>query len=194
MQIHIGRDGQALGTFDENEVRDGLATGRFLGSDLAWRDGMGDWQPLSSFSILNAPPALQQSSSSFPATTPILMSATPPKSGLALASMICGITAIPGCFLLHSASPVIDRDYLRTSGIVRNRQEAAPRKQPQHGQGRVDLGLYHDCAVDYRIHFQYRDGRLECRNGWHGEIVFWIYGRNAFSWFGDRQKHKWGFC
>lgn len=98
MQIHIGRDGQALGTFDENEVRDGLATGRFLGSDLAWRDGMGDWQPLSSFSILDAPPALQQSPSSFPATTPILMSATPPKSGLALASMICGITAIPGCF------------------------------------------------------------------------------------------------
>ncbi len=98
MQIHIGRNGQALGIFGEDEVRIGLANGTFLGTDLAWRDGMGEWQPLSSFSSFNAPPVLQQDASALPATTPILMSATPPKSGLALASMICGIAAIPGCF------------------------------------------------------------------------------------------------
>lgn len=46
-QYHLARDGQQLGTFSEEEVKSGLAAGRFSPSDLHWTDGMGDWQPVS---------------------------------------------------------------------------------------------------------------------------------------------------
>jgi len=44
--IHIGRGGTNLGTFSMEEVQEGLRTGRFLATDLAWETGMTDWQPL----------------------------------------------------------------------------------------------------------------------------------------------------
>lgn len=47
MEIHLARDGSALGIFSENEVREGLAAGRFRPSDLAWRQGMPAWTPLA---------------------------------------------------------------------------------------------------------------------------------------------------
>jgi hypothetical protein len=47
--IHVARGANTLGTFSEEEVRHGLRSGRFMGSDLGWREGMGSWQPLSQF-------------------------------------------------------------------------------------------------------------------------------------------------
>jgi hypothetical protein len=47
--IHVNRSGQNLGVFDEARVREGLASGEFIGTDLAWREGMTTWQPLSEF-------------------------------------------------------------------------------------------------------------------------------------------------
>ncbi len=47
MEIHVARDGSALGVFSPDEVRAGLTEGRFRGSDLAWRAGMGAWTPLA---------------------------------------------------------------------------------------------------------------------------------------------------
>jgi hypothetical protein len=47
--IHINRSGAGLGTFSEGDVREGLRTGRFIGTDLGWREGMATWQPLSQF-------------------------------------------------------------------------------------------------------------------------------------------------
>jgi hypothetical protein len=44
--IHIGRGGTNLGTFSIEEVQEGLRTGRFLATDLAWETGMADWQLL----------------------------------------------------------------------------------------------------------------------------------------------------
>lgn len=41
--FHLGRDGEELGVFPEHEIREGLLTGRFLPSDLAWTEGMPDW-------------------------------------------------------------------------------------------------------------------------------------------------------
>jgi len=45
--FHINRSGTSLGTFSEEDVRAGLQSGRFLGTDLGWRDGMAMWQPLA---------------------------------------------------------------------------------------------------------------------------------------------------
>src|SRR6266487_3190042 len=47
--IHVNRGATSLGAFPEEEVRDGLRTGRFVSSDIGWREGMASWQPLSQF-------------------------------------------------------------------------------------------------------------------------------------------------
>src|SRR6266699_5188670 len=48
--IHVNRGGTSLGTFSEEDVRAGLRSGRFAGTDLGWREGMASWQSLSPFS------------------------------------------------------------------------------------------------------------------------------------------------
>jgi hypothetical protein len=45
--IHVARNGAKIGTFSVEEVREGLRTGRFLPTDMAWEAGMADWRPLS---------------------------------------------------------------------------------------------------------------------------------------------------
>jgi len=46
MQIHVARHQQQLGVFAAEDIVAGLASGRFLASDLAWREGMAAWTPL----------------------------------------------------------------------------------------------------------------------------------------------------
>ena len=48
--IHVNRGATSLGAFPEEEVREGLRTGRFASSDLGWREGMPAWKPLLEFS------------------------------------------------------------------------------------------------------------------------------------------------
>jgi hypothetical protein len=50
--IHVNRGATSLGTFSEEEVREGLRTGRFAPTDLGWSEGMANWQPLSQFTEL----------------------------------------------------------------------------------------------------------------------------------------------
>jgi uncharacterized membrane protein len=52
--IFISRNREQLGQFTEQEVRSGLVTGQFLGTDLAWKEGMAEWQLLSSFNLVPA--------------------------------------------------------------------------------------------------------------------------------------------
>src|SRR5206468_3789698 len=47
--IHVNRGATSLGVFPEEQVREGIRAGRFLPSDLGWREGMASWQPLSEF-------------------------------------------------------------------------------------------------------------------------------------------------
>jgi hypothetical protein len=44
--IHVARDGANIGSFSKEEVREGLRTGKFLPTDMAWEEGMSDWLPL----------------------------------------------------------------------------------------------------------------------------------------------------
>jgi hypothetical protein len=48
--IHVNRGATSLGTFPEEQVREALRAGRFLPTDLGWKEGMANWQPLSQFS------------------------------------------------------------------------------------------------------------------------------------------------
>src|SRR5216117_3398572 len=56
--IHVNRGATSLGVFSEEEVREGLRTGRFAPSDIGWREGMATWQPLSQFPELSAATAV----------------------------------------------------------------------------------------------------------------------------------------
>jgi hypothetical protein len=47
--MHVNRSGTTLGIFSEEDVRAGLRAGRFAPTDLGWREGMPQWQPLSQF-------------------------------------------------------------------------------------------------------------------------------------------------
>ena len=47
--IHVNRSGTSLGIFSEEDVRAGLRAGRFAPTDLGWREGMAQWQPLAQF-------------------------------------------------------------------------------------------------------------------------------------------------
>jgi hypothetical protein len=73
--IHVNRGATSLGAFSEEEVREGLRTGRFVPTDIGWREGMANWQPLSQFPELGvaapaAPPAqIGASAMSEPAAT-----------------------------------------------------------------------------------------------------------------------------
>jgi hypothetical protein len=53
--IHVNRGATSLGVFSEEEVREGLHTGRFVPTDIGWREGMANWQPLSQFADLGVP-------------------------------------------------------------------------------------------------------------------------------------------
>src|SRR5207244_3670703 len=47
--IHVNRGATSLGAFPEDQVREGIRSGRFVASDLGWKEGMANWQPLSQF-------------------------------------------------------------------------------------------------------------------------------------------------
>jgi hypothetical protein len=44
--IHVARDGAKLGEFTLEQIREGLGTGQFRTTDLAWQSGMAEWRPV----------------------------------------------------------------------------------------------------------------------------------------------------
>jgi hypothetical protein len=77
--IHVNRGARNLGVFSEEEVREGLHTGRFVSTDIGWREGIANWQPLSQFPELGAAaPAAPPAQISAGATS----EAAAPRSGL----------------------------------------------------------------------------------------------------------------
>ncbi len=46
MNYYISRGRQQFGKYTEEDIRYGLADGKFLGTDLAWQKGMEEWKPL----------------------------------------------------------------------------------------------------------------------------------------------------
>ena len=58
MQLFIAKDGERLGPYSLEQVRDFLATGELTGQELAWHEELGDWTPLEDLL-----PALEQTSS-----------------------------------------------------------------------------------------------------------------------------------
>jgi uncharacterized membrane protein len=68
--IHINRDRENIGKFNDQDVADGLKSGRFLPTDLAWREPMTSWEPLSTFTDLPPPETPEETKAEISAGTP----------------------------------------------------------------------------------------------------------------------------
>jgi hypothetical protein len=77
--IHIGRGGTNLGAFSEDDVREGLRSGRFFLTDLGWREGMEKWQPLSTFAEFAVTPPPLAPDAALAGTTPVQQSVAQPE-------------------------------------------------------------------------------------------------------------------
>jgi hypothetical protein len=74
--IHVNRGTTNLGAFPEEQVRESIRSGRFLRSDLGWKEGMANWQPLSQFTEFAADFAAATSASAAPPPqTPVVATA-----------------------------------------------------------------------------------------------------------------------
>src|SRR6266403_2443676 len=74
--IHVNRGATSLGAFSEEEVREGLRTGRFAPSDIGGKEGMATWQPLSQF------PELAAAAPAAPPPQTLISEPAAPPSGL----------------------------------------------------------------------------------------------------------------
>ncbi len=101
-QWFYSKGGVQEGPFQESEMRSRITSGQVSASDLVWREGMAEWLPLAQVAELSAPAASGADASPYvtpganPAVTPQAgaYAPAPPTSGLAIASMVCGILAI----------------------------------------------------------------------------------------------------
>jgi type II secretory pathway pseudopilin PulG len=125
MIFHIARDGQPLGTFTQEEIRDHLEANRLQVTDLVWTRGMEDWEALAQVFDVEIfddgdeeegmdrpelppamPPAVPGSGISIPVeswkSSPTLPDGPPldaKASGWAIASLVLGCVSIAGlCF------------------------------------------------------------------------------------------------
>jgi len=72
-RIHIARNRQPIGEFTPEEVAEGLQTGKFLATDLGWREPMTAWKPLEEWdnlpTVAVTPPPLSDSEPAMTAPT-----------------------------------------------------------------------------------------------------------------------------
>jgi len=119
MHFYILRGGEQLGPFSPEEARQRLANGEFQLTDLAWAEGLADWVPLSALPGFAPVRPLEHPSISVPPMPPerVLPAARQPPSqapgamrravrpsGLAIASLVCGLFSI---FLLPAIAAII---------------------------------------------------------------------------------------
>jgi len=81
MQIHVARNGQAMGPFSLEEVNRQLAAGTLSVSDQAWYEGAAGWAPLSTVPGVSSSPTGSASPQSAGTTTPSVPAVTAPTVG-----------------------------------------------------------------------------------------------------------------
>jgi len=129
--IHVNRGATSLGVFSEEEIREGLRTGRFAPTDIGWREGMATWQPLSQFTefagaagpaVPPVQPGVAPTSESAVRTEPLAIWSFV----LSLLGLVCCgfILGIPGVICGHLAlsklqkEPQLQGKGLATAGLV----------------------------------------------------------------------------
>jgi hypothetical protein len=126
MQWYYGENGQRQGPVSEADLGSLIAAGRIGPATLIWREGMAQWMPLGYVSSQGGLDVLPPSSDYDllrPATT----------SGLAIASLVCGIVSLVSCMIFLGIPAVI-------CGHMAMRQIANSRNLV-NGQGMALAGL-----------------------------------------------------
>ncbi|MDB4508210.1 GYF domain-containing protein [Akkermansiaceae bacterium] len=148
-----GREGQQYGPIDEASMKGRIATGEVGPHDLVWKESMEKWLPLSQVSELSSGlPAASDSPYATPNSNPVAgvspaaMPMGPSTSGLAIASLVCGILAVlASCYVVGMifGIPAVICGHLamkRTKNLL----------QPEGGKGMAIAGLicgYIGCAI-----------------------------------------------
>lgn len=119
MQYHVAKNGEKSGPFDKEEVYRRLVSGELNSNDLGWCEGMAEWEPLSKLIPPQTPPipaAIQSvfGPSAAGSSAPLPDAKT---SGMAVASMICGIL---GLLLWLPCIPAIILGHLGLSAIKKS--------------------------------------------------------------------------
>ncbi len=119
MQYHVAKNGEKSGPFEKEEVYRRLVAGELSGSDLGWHEGLTEWEPLAKLLPPQTPPIPAAVTPVFgPASTPAQVSPQSAKtSGMAIASMICGIL---GLLLWLPCIPAIILGHLGLSAIKKS--------------------------------------------------------------------------
>lgn len=120
MQWYYSKSGTQHGPVTQAELQAKISSGEVAVSELVWKDGMPDWTPASrlpefaSSSQIPLPSADPATVSPYaPPTSPVLQPPYPghyqatPTSGLAIASLVCGILSLTTCLLLPGIPAVI---------------------------------------------------------------------------------------
>lgn len=94
-QWYYGLNGQQNGPVEDDEIRAMLASGMINGQTIIWRDGMEEWLPIlqvpewASQVVYQAPTAPGPSAVPGYGPLPVV-----PNNGMAIASMVCGISSL----------------------------------------------------------------------------------------------------
>ena len=111
MGIFIQHQGQQTGPFTHQEIQAGVASGLYQQTDLVWYEGAAGWMPLSQLPLL------------LNGTAQLPFGAIPKTSGLAITSMVlgissffCGITSIPAIICGHIAHSKIRKSQGQQTG------------------------------------------------------------------------------
>ncbi len=118
MQWYYSKNGTQFGPVEESELRAKLAAGEISPVDLVWKDGMPDWLPAARVAelALSAFPAVptgnsQGAAGNSPYVPPVHVGGgglvPAPTSGLAIASLVCGIMGLVTCLFLPGIPAVI---------------------------------------------------------------------------------------
>ena len=97
---YYGENGGQLGPVDDHALQALIAQGRITSQTLVWREGMTNWQPYSSLALQQVQPMSLGPSSFAPQ-----MQMPVPNSGLAIASMVCGIVSLIMCYV-HAVAAI----------------------------------------------------------------------------------------
>ncbi len=132
-QWYYGSPAGQTGPVEDHELRALIAAGSVVPETLVWRDGMKDWSPMGSVPELNGAPVQPYAATYAPPgyyVTPVA-----PTSGLAIASMVCGIVGYLTCyFAALLAIPAVICGHLALSQM-----RSSP--VPMAGKGMAIAGL-----------------------------------------------------
>jgi hypothetical protein len=121
-----GENGQQAGPVDDTALNELVTSGRINGATMLWREGMPAWLTHDQ---------LRANGGLYPQPTPqsIGYGMTPATSGLAIASMICGILTLVTCMVFLGIPAVI------CGHMAMNEIDKSP--VPRAGRGMAVAGL-----------------------------------------------------